>query len=262
MRRLGILFFLAISTPVRSETGITLDDPMPPPAWALAQRALLEANAEEAQRLTGRYMDERGWLAITPNWGGMDGADDVMERFRHWPLLYILGGSESVLTTYKKIWEGHLQQYTEARELLVEVAREGMYYREFCPSFDWEHIGEGMAGWYWYGLARPRDLGYRIRARRFSSFYMNEDPSAPNYDPEHKIIRSLFNGSPVHARDVVVQTGGYAEHRCLSVNHGGRATQVDDSHFRVRLEPGSGGRLVLTLERYSRTPTLAFPWDR
>ena len=24
---------------------------------------------------------------------------------------------------------------------------------------------------------------------------MNEDPGAPNYDPEHKIIRSLFNGS-------------------------------------------------------------------
>ena len=195
MRRLGILFFLTISTPVHPETGITLDDPMPPPAWALAQRALLEANAEEAQRLARRYMDERGWLAITPNWGGMDGADDVMERFRHWPLLYILGGSESVLTTYKKIWEGHLQQYTEAREPLVEVVREGMYYREFCPSFDWEHIGEGMAGWYWYGLARPRDPGYLIRARRFSSFYMNEDPSAPNYDPEHKIIRSLFSGS-------------------------------------------------------------------
>ena len=24
---------------------------------------------------------------------------------------------------------------------------------------------------------------------------MNEDPGAPNYDPKHKIIRSLFNGS-------------------------------------------------------------------
>ena len=47
----------------------------------------------------------------------------------------------------------------------------------------------------WGGMARPRDPGHLIRARRFSSFYMNEDPSAPNYDPEHKIIRSLFNGS-------------------------------------------------------------------
>ena len=24
---------------------------------------------------------------------------------------------------------------------------------------------------------------------------MNEDPEAPNYDPEHRIIRSYFNGS-------------------------------------------------------------------
>ncbi|MEZ4618937.1 MAG: hypothetical protein R2867_25960 [Caldilineaceae bacterium] len=31
--------------------------------------------------------------------------------------------------------------------------------------------------------------------RRYAGFYMNEDPQAPNYDPEHKIIRSAFNGS-------------------------------------------------------------------
>ncbi len=195
MRQLAILFCLAVPSPCRAEPLVTIDKPMAPPAWALVQRALLEANAEAALQVAGRYADQRGWLSITPNWGGMDGPDDVMERFRHWPLLYILGGPESVLSSYKKIWEGHLEQFTEAREPLVEVAREGMYYREFCPSFDWEHIGEGMAGWYWYGMARPRDPQYLIRARRFSSFYMNEDPGAPNYDPEHKIIRSLFGGS-------------------------------------------------------------------
>ncbi len=31
--------------------------------------------------------------------------------------------------------------------------------------------------------------------RRFAGFYLNEDPGAANYDPQHKIIRSLFNGS-------------------------------------------------------------------
>ena len=31
--------------------------------------------------------------------------------------------------------------------------------------------------------------------RRFAGFYLNEDPEAPNYDPKHKIIRSMFNGS-------------------------------------------------------------------
>jgi hypothetical protein len=31
--------------------------------------------------------------------------------------------------------------------------------------------------------------------KRFAGLYMNEDPEAPNYDPEKKIIRSIWNGS-------------------------------------------------------------------
>ena len=31
--------------------------------------------------------------------------------------------------------------------------------------------------------------------KRFTGFYMNEDPGAPNYDAQHKIIKSMFNGS-------------------------------------------------------------------
>jgi hypothetical protein len=31
--------------------------------------------------------------------------------------------------------------------------------------------------------------------KRFAAMYMNEDPEAPNYDPVHKIIRSIWNGS-------------------------------------------------------------------
>ena len=33
------------------------------------------------------------------------------------------------------------------------------------------------------------------RVRRYAGLYMDEDPQEKNYDPEHKIIRSLFNGS-------------------------------------------------------------------
>ena len=168
---------------------------MPPPDWALAQLALMKSNIEAAFVGPAKYMDERGWMRITPNWGAADGPDDVMESYRHMPLLYALGGPPEVLDLYKKIWEGHLQQFTEAKEPLVEVAKDGMYHKEFIPSIDWEHTGESMAPWYWYGLARPDDPQYLVRARRFAGFYMNEDPDAPNYDPKHKIIRSLFNGS-------------------------------------------------------------------
>jgi len=66
------------------------------------------------------------------------------------------GVPESVLSGYRKIWEGHLEQLSEAREALVEVAWEGMFYREFFPSFDWNtsarewRVGTGM-GWLVHG---------------------------------------------------------------------------------------------------------------
>ena len=78
---------------------------------------------------------------------------------------------------------------------MVEMAKDGMFHKEFITSFDWEHTGEGLAAFNFYGLANPSDSLYRERMLRFAGFYMNEDPEAPNYDPEHKIIRSLHNGS-------------------------------------------------------------------
>ncbi|MBM4078006.1 MAG: hypothetical protein FJ267_20445, partial [Planctomycetes bacterium] len=41
----------------------------------------------------------------------------------------------------------------------------------------------------------PDDAMFAQRVKRFAGFYLNEDPGALNYDPEHKIIRSMFNGS-------------------------------------------------------------------
>jgi hypothetical protein len=91
---------------------------------------------------------------------------------------------------------------------------------------------------------------------------------------------------------VVVQGGAYAEHRIVRVRSeavedgaaegvegmllgramGGRRANaagpapepvevaVDHPHVSVRLAPGAGARLTLTLERYANRPTFAFPW--
>jgi adenylate kinase family enzyme len=134
-------------------------------------------------------------LQCVERWGGNDGPDDAMENFQNWTLAYVLGGPESILTLYKKAWEGHLVQYTKAKAPGIEMAKDGMYYKEFITSFDWEHTGEALAAFHFYGLARPNDRHYLQRVRRFAAFYMNEDPEAPNYDPQHKIIKSLHNGS-------------------------------------------------------------------
>ena len=68
-------------------------------------------------------------------------------------------------------------------------------YKEFPVMFDWLHNGEGLGVFNLLRLSDPANPATRERVRRFAGFYMNQDPDAPNYDPEHKIIRSMFNGS-------------------------------------------------------------------
>lgn len=168
---------------------------MIPPQWALLERQLLKAQSDACTTFFEHYFDDRGYLLCVPRWGGDDGPDDAAENLLNWPMLHSLGGSDSVLSLYKKGWEGHLQQYTEAKTVEVELGREGMYYKEFPVMFDWFHNGEGLSAFMLQGLSDPYDHAMRIRSKRYAGFYMNEDPQAANYDPEHKIIRSCFNGS-------------------------------------------------------------------
>ena len=174
---------------------VVIETPMRAPAWALAERAMLAINAQGVAAFTERYFDERGYLRAPARWGVSDGPDDAMENIRNWPLAHALGGPDAILSHWRKAWEGHLEQYSRAQVPGVEMARDGIFYQEFITSFDWEHTGEGLAPFYFYGLSGPTDPRHQARMRRFAGFYMNEDPEAPNYDAEHRIIRSLFNGS-------------------------------------------------------------------
>jgi len=180
---------------VLAQTPIEIHTPMAPTAWSLMERQLLEESSRGCELFAERFLDNRGYLPSTEHWGGNDGPDDAMENFYNWTLLYSLGGTESVLKHYKRAWEGHLRQYTEATAETVPATKNGMYYKEFVIAFDWEHNGEGLSAFLFYGLANPSDQIWQKRLRRYAGFYMNEDPEALNYDPVHKIIRSLHNGS-------------------------------------------------------------------
>lgn len=192
-----LIVALWLLPPGASAAAVTIGvtEPMAPPAWALAERALLDINAEGVRVFSEKYVDSRGYLRGPEHWGITDGPDDSVEPIRNWPLAHALGGPDSIIESWHTVWEGHLDQYSRAKVPEVESAKDGIYWREFTPSFDWEHIGEGLSGFYFYGLSRPDDAAYVTRLRRFAGLYMNEDPSAPNYDPKLKIIRSLFNGS-------------------------------------------------------------------
>lgn len=190
-----LLLLLAAAAPVWAQKVIELSEPAPAPQWAVAERALLAEASAATDVFYGRYVDDRGYLKCLERWGGNDGADDAMENFEGWTLLYALGGDENVLSLYEKAWEGHLKQFTEAKIPGIEMAENGMYWREFVTSFDWEHTGEALAAFHLYALARPDNARYSERVRRFADFYTGRDPEADNYDTERHLIKSVHNGS-------------------------------------------------------------------
>ncbi len=234
-------YCLLLTLPLRAgvpadDVRLVLDEPMAPPTWALLERELLRAGTEACREFFARYFDERGYLECVERWGGDDGPDDAIENCNDWPLLHALGAPDVTLDMYKKAWEGHLRQYTEAKTVAVPFARDGMYYKEFPVMFDWQHNGEGLTVFNLQGLSDPRDLDFQKRVRRYAGFYMNEDPGAPNYDPEHKIIRSLFNGSrgPLLRKATALDWTGdpiEVEHR-FKLGHGERNYEEMLAHFK------------------------------
>jgi len=156
---------------------------------------LLRTQERACSEFFDQYFDERGYLECIARWGGNDGPDDAIENLVNWPVLYLLGGGDSLRAMCELGWEGHIRQYTEAKTTEVDFARDGMYFREFPVMFDWVHNGEGLTTFNLHGLMDPTPRDFEKRVRRFAGFYMGDDPQSPNYDKQHKIIRSLINGS-------------------------------------------------------------------
>lgn len=73
---------------------------------------------------------------------------------------------------------------------------------------------------------------------------------------------TLVNLSSSQARTVIIQGGGYAEHQLGSVRHGGKTTSINSPLLTVRLDPGCGQTLEMTMRRYANAPTVLHPWHR
>ena len=70
----------------------------------------------------------------------------------------------------------------------------------------------------------------------------------------------IVNTNQTETRDVVVQTGGYGEHRCERVEIEGKNYPVHDSSFRTVLAPGCGAEITVNYTRFANKPSYAFPW--
>jgi hypothetical protein len=156
------------------------------PAWAILQRRLIDGMSEAALWFVDRYTNPDGTLRWAREvWPGMDGSDDAYESFSNLPLLYLLGGDQRLRSTAQFEWDAITWQFTEY----------GQVYREFDAYYDWMHHGESLLSLYYLGLAGPNGPKAHRRAVRFAGFYTGEDPTAPNYDPVQRLIRSPLTGS-------------------------------------------------------------------
>ncbi len=157
----------------------------PPPSWALRQRFLFDHLASAAREFVEKYTRPDGSIIWRDRWPGMDGSDDGYESFYNFPLYYVLGGPEEIHALSRKLWNAVTLQFT----------RYGQIHNEFDAYYDWMHHGESYVYFYFFGLADPTVSKDRERAIRFAGLYLNEDPEAPNWDAERKLIRSPLNGS-------------------------------------------------------------------
>jgi hypothetical protein len=157
----------------------------PPPAWALAQRALIDSMNAAVPIFQERYTRADGSFIWRQTWPGMDGSDDGYESFQNWALFYALGGSADVYRRSRFLWEAVTRQFTEY----------GQIWREFDAFYDWMHHGESSTTFYFFGLADPGAHVMRARTQRFAHMYMGLDPDAPNWDAERRMMRSPINGS-------------------------------------------------------------------
>ncbi len=76
-----------------------------------------------------------------------------------------------------------------------------------------------------------------------------------------RTVVTLVNLSKTQPRTVIVQGGAYAEHQLETADSGGHVTKVGSPRLTVRLDPGSGQRLVLEVKRYANAPTVKQSWQ-
>jgi hypothetical protein len=160
-----------------------------PPAWAVWERQLIDVMSQSVHPFITKYTRPDGSLIWRDNhddsYQTRDGADDFYESFYNWALLYLMGGGDHLLPLAHHHWDAVTKQ-------LVPL---GLISKEYERGYDQFHQGESYIYFYFLCLADPENPKLVERARRFAGFYLNEDPEALNYDPEHKIIRAPHNGS-------------------------------------------------------------------
>ena len=79
---------------------------------------------------------------------------------------------------------------------------------------------------------------------------------------DSQTVVTLVNLNNTEPRTLMMQGGAYGEHQFESVTIGEKTTRIDSALLSVQLNPGSGERLTLRMNRYANPPTVLHPWHR
>src|SRR4030095_9055874 len=77
---------------------------------------------------------------------------------------------------------------------------------------------------------------------------------------DRETVVTLVNLNTTEPRTLVVQGGAYGEHQLESVTVGEKTTRVNSALLTVKLNAGSGERLILRMKRYANPPAVLHPW--
>jgi len=185
---LAVTLACALHTEATAEvTVIQVDDPMPAPAWARKQRQLLAMSTEVTRLMDELCFTKEGYFKGTyVHGGGHLAPDDVFEFGGKGPLLYALGADQFVLDQWVRIYQASLQQCgPEGNKIFVN---------DMCKYLDWHHNAEHYQSFWIAALCMPDNPRYRSLLLKYASFYDGSNPQVPNYDPKHKVIRSMLTG--------------------------------------------------------------------
>jgi hypothetical protein len=177
------------------------------PTWAVHQRDLINRMDRAATRFVEHATRPDGSLIQRTVWTSMDGPDNGYEAFLSFPLFYLVGGGEHIHELARKEFDAITRQYAEY----------GTVDREFVTGFDWFHHSESYTYVYYLAMCDPHRHLDRSRDLRYAAMYMGEDTLAPNWDAEHRIIRSPLNGS--HGPRFVTTTTDWDYHRPILANY-------------------------------------------
>ena len=161
----------------------------PPPGWALLECKLMKLMEEAVQPMVDKYAEKGGAFYYA------DDVDDLYERAYNWGLFYAMGADRQVLDLGLQQWHATTRFFADDIVSRVHPRFHSQIHNEYynqaaAGANEWYHQGEGNMAFYHFGLADPTISENLRRARRFAAMFMDEDPEALNYDPQHKIMRS------------------------------------------------------------------------